>query len=73
MRYEEKGGNVMCSIYSERLACDWATWQSRAISVRIEADVFHMLNNYCEAKDVSRNRIINLAIEEYLKMHSITL
>lgn len=62
----------MDKIYSERLACDWATWQSRAISVRIEADVFQKLNNYCESKEVSRNRIINLAIEEYLKLHSIT-
>lgn len=63
----------MKKIYSERLACDWATWQSRAISVRVEHDVFQKLNDYCERKDVSRNRVINLAIEEYLKNHSITI
>lgn len=73
MRCEEKGGNAMEKIYSERLACDWATWQSRAISVRVDSYVFQKLNDYCEAKEVSRNRIINLAIEEYLKLHSITI
>lgn len=63
----------MKQIYSDRLACDWATWQSRAISVRVDHDVFQKLNDYCEAKDVSRNRVINHAIEEYLQFHSITL
>lgn len=61
----------MKKIYSERLACDWATLQSRAISVRVDHDVFQKLNDYCEAKDVSRNRVINLAIEEYLQFHKI--
>ncbi len=72
MRCGVKGGEDVNKIYSERLACDWATWQSRAISVRIDSDVFHKLNDFCEAKEVSRNRIINLAIEEYLKLHCLT-
>ncbi len=72
MKCGVKGDKDMNKIYSERLACDWATWQSRAISVRVDSDVFQKLNDYCEAKDVSRNRVINLAIEEYIKLHSLT-
>lgn len=72
MRCVVKGGKDMSKIYSERLACDWATWQSRAISVRVDSALFQKLNDYCETKEVSRNRIINLAIEEYLKLHSLT-
>lgn len=38
----------------------------KAISAKIDGDIFEMLEAYCKRNNMKRNRLINLAMSEYL-------
>lgn len=38
----------------------------KAISAKIDGDIFEMLEAYCKRNSMKRNRLINLAMSEYL-------
>lgn len=41
----------------------------KAISAKIDGDMFEMLEGFCNQRSMKRNRLINLAINEYMKNH----
>lgn len=41
----------------------------KAISAKIDGDMFEMLEACCKRSGMKRNRLINLAINEYIKNH----
>lgn len=41
----------------------------KAISAKIDGDMFAMLEGFCNRNNMKRNRLINLAINEYIKNH----
>lgn len=41
----------------------------KAISAKIDGDMFQMLDAFCERSNMKRNRLINLAINEYISKH----
>ena len=41
----------------------------KAISAKIDRDMFEMLEACCKRSNMKRNRLINLAINEYVKNH----
>lgn len=38
----------------------------KAISAKIDGDIFEMVEAYCKRNGMKRNRLINLAMSEYL-------
>lgn len=41
----------------------------KAISAKLDLEVFAEMEIYCKVKDMKRNRLINLAINEYMSNH----
>lgn len=43
----------------------------KAISAKLDMEVFAEMEIYCKVKDMKRNRLINLAINEYMSNHKV--
>ena len=43
----------------------------KAISAKVDVELFYEMELYCERAEMKRNRLINLAIKEYLDNHWI--
>lgn len=43
----------------------------KAISAKLDLEVFAEMELYCEVKDIKRNRLINLALNEYMSNHKV--
>ena len=43
----------------------------QAISAKVDVEVFAEMELYCKRSEMKRNRLINLALNEYLKNHWI--
>lgn len=43
----------------------------KAISAKINRDIFALLELYCERCNIKRNTLINQAISDYLKFHPL--
>lgn len=43
----------------------------KAISAKLDMQVFAEMEIYCKVKDMKRNRLINLAINEYMSNHKV--
>lgn len=43
----------------------------KAISAKLDMEVFAEMEIYCKVKDMKRNRLINLAIYEYMSNHKV--
>ena len=43
----------------------------KAISAKINLDIFALMELYCEKCDIKRNALINQAISDYLKLHPL--
>lgn len=43
----------------------------KAISAKLDMEVFAEMEIYCKVKDIKRNRLINLAINEYMSNHKV--
>ena len=43
----------------------------KAISAKLDMEVFAEMEIYCKVKDMKRNRLINLAIDEYMSNHKV--
>lgn len=41
----------------------------KAISAKVDIEVFAEMELFCKVKDMKRNRLINLAINEYITNH----
>lgn len=41
----------------------------KAISAKVDGDIFEQMEAFCNRNNIKRNRLINLAVEEYLKNH----
>lgn len=41
----------------------------KAISAKINLDIFALIEEFCKRKKVKRNALINEALNEYLKIH----
>lgn len=41
----------------------------KAISAKVDVDVFAEMELFCERKNMKRNRLINLALNEYMTNH----
>lgn len=43
----------------------------KAISAKVDMKVFAEMELFCKVKDMKRNRLINLAINEYMTNHKV--
>lgn len=43
----------------------------KAISAKVDMEVFAEMEIYCKLNDMKRNRLINLALNEYMSNHKI--
>lgn len=43
----------------------------KAISVKVDIDVFAEMELFCKLNDMKRNRLINLALNEYMSNHKV--
>lgn len=43
----------------------------KAISAKVDMEVFAEMELFCKVKDMKRNRLINLAINEYMTNHKV--
>lgn len=43
----------------------------KAISAKLDLEVYAEMEIYCKVKDMKRNRLINLAINEYMSNHKV--
>lgn len=43
----------------------------KAISAKVDVDVFAEMELFCKVNDMKRNRLINLALNEYMSNHKI--
>lgn len=43
----------------------------KAISAKVDVEVFAEMEIYCKLNDMKRNRLINLALNEYMSNHRI--
>ena len=43
----------------------------KAISAKVDIEVFAEMELFCKLNDMKRNRLINLAVKEYLDNHWI--
>lgn len=42
-----------------------------AISAKLDMEVYAEIELFCKVKDVKRNRLINLALTEYMSSHKV--
>lgn len=45
--------------------------KQKAISAKLDMEVFAEMELFCKVKDVKRNRLINLALSEYMTNHKV--
>lgn len=45
--------------------------KQKPISAKLDIEVFAEMEAYCNVKDMKRNRLINLALVEYMTNHRI--
>lgn len=45
--------------------------KQKAISAKVDIDVFAEMELFCKVNDMKRNRLINLALNEYISNHKI--
>ena len=45
--------------------------KQKAISAKVDIDVFAEMELFCKVNDMKRNRLINLALNEYMSNHKI--
>lgn len=43
----------------------------KAISAKLDMEVFAEMETFCKVKDMKRNRLINLALDEYMTNHRV--
>ena len=43
----------------------------KAISAKLDMEVFAEMEAFCKVKDMKRNRLINLALDEYMTNHRV--
>lgn len=43
----------------------------KAISAKLDMKMYAEIELFCKVKDIKRNRLINLALNEYLSNHKI--
>ena len=43
----------------------------KAISAKVDVAVFEEMELYCKRSDMKRNRLINLALNEYMSNHKV--
>ena len=43
----------------------------KAISAKVDVELFYEMELYCERAEMKRNRLINLALNEYMSNHKI--
>lgn len=43
----------------------------KAISAKLDLEVYAEMELFCKVKDMKRNRLINLAINEYMSNHKV--
>lgn len=43
----------------------------KPISAKLDMEVFAEMELFCKVKDMKRNRLINLAINEYMTNHKV--
>lgn len=43
----------------------------KAISTKVDVEVFAEMELFCKLNDMKRNRLINLALKEYMSNHRI--
>lgn len=43
----------------------------KAISAKVDIEVFAEMELFCKRSEIKRNRLINLALNEYMKNHWI--
>lgn len=43
----------------------------KAISAKLDMEVFAEMELYCKVKDIKRNRLINLALTEYMSNNKV--
>lgn len=43
----------------------------KAISAKLDMEVYAEIELFCKVKDVKRNRLINLALTEYMTNHKV--
>lgn len=43
----------------------------KAISAKLDIEVYAEIEFFCKVKDVKRNRLINLALNEYMSNHKV--
>ena len=41
----------------------------KAISAKIDNEIFAEMELYCKRKEIKRNKLINAALNEYLEIH----
>lgn len=43
----------------------------KAISAKLDMEVYAEIELFCKVKDIKRNRLINLALNEYMSNHKV--
>lgn len=43
----------------------------KAISAKVDIDVFAEMELFCKLNNMKRNRLINLALNEYMSVHKV--
>lgn len=43
----------------------------KAISAKLDMEVYAEIELFCKVKDIKRNRLINLALTEYMTNHKV--
>lgn len=43
----------------------------KAISAKVDVEVFAEMELFCKLNDIKRNRLINLALNEYMSKHKV--
>lgn len=43
----------------------------KAISAKLDMEVYAEMDLFCKVKDIKRNRLINLALTEYMSNHKV--
>lgn len=43
----------------------------KAISAKLDMEVYAEMELFCKVKDIKRNRLINLALNEYMSIHKV--
>lgn len=62
--------------YIERISTNYKIYNmkqvnQKAISAKLDMEVFAEMELYCKVKDIKRNRLINLALTEYMTNHNV--